>query len=92
MFWVRRLGREPGRLASSTRSWSWLWDGLIVRGRGVMDLWVVSNGFGIGVAVPGGGADGADGCEMAFWPVMTVPSARPAEIWCEKLELMAGMT
>ena len=32
------------------------------------------------------------GCEMAFWPVMTVPSARPALMWWLKLEFIAGMT
>ncbi len=33
---------------------------------------------------------GADGCEMEFWPVICVPSARPAEMWCVKLVLMTG--
>lgn len=46
----------------------------------------------MGETVEGGGAEGAEGWEMLFCPVMTVPSARPAEMWCEKLELMAGIT
>jgi len=29
---------------------------------------------------------------MLFWPVIMVPSERPAEMWWEKLELMAGIT
>ena len=29
---------------------------------------------------------------IAFWPVMIVPSARPAEMWWEKLLMMAGRT
>lgn len=28
-----------------------------------------------------GGAEGADGWEMEFWPVIMVPSSRPAEMW-----------
>lgn len=42
--------------------------------------------------VGGALADGAEGCEIEFCPVMTVPSFKPAEMWCEKLLLMAGMT
>jgi hypothetical protein len=29
---------------------------------------------------------------MLFWPTITEPSSRDAEMWCEKFELMAGMT
>lgn len=32
------------------------------------------------------------GWEMLFWPTITEPFAREAEMWCEKLELMAGIT
>lgn len=58
-----------------------------------------SDNMGVPILVPprkgvgiGGGADGAEGCEIAFWPVICVPSSRPAEIWWEKLLFMAGMT
>lgn len=34
----------------------------------------------------------SEGWEMLFWPVMMVPLARPAEMWCVKLVLMAGRT
>lgn len=36
--------------------------------------------------------EGAEGWEMAFWPVIIVPSCKPAEMWCEKLLLIAGIT
>lgn len=39
-----------------------------------------------------GSAVGAEGWLMLTWPVMVLPSARPAEMWCVKLELMAGRT
>ena len=39
-----------------------------------------------------GNAVGALGWLMAFWPVMTEPSSRPAEMWWVKLETMAGRT
>lgn len=32
------------------------------------------------------------GWEMAFWPVITIPSSRPAEMWWLKLLLIAGIT
>ena len=35
---------------------------------------------------------GADGWLMLTWPVMELPSARPAEMWWVKLELIAGRT
>lgn len=33
-----------------------------------------------------------DGCEMLFCPAIMVPSARMADMWWEKLVLMAGRT
>jgi len=30
------------------------------------------------------------GWEMEFWPVMMSPFARPTEMWCVKLVLIAG--
>jgi hypothetical protein len=45
-----------------------------------------SGACGSGIAV------GAEGWEMAFWPTMEEPSARPAQMWWEKLELTLGMT
>lgn len=46
------------------------------------------------VAVDGGsrGAEGVVGWEMEFWPVITVPSRRPALMWCVKFVFMAGRT
>ena len=29
---------------------------------------------------------------MLFWPTITEPSTKEAEMWCEKFELIAGMT
>lgn len=37
-------------------------------------------------------AVGSLGWLIAFWPVMAVPSARPAEMWWEKLLMMEGRT
>lgn len=37
-------------------------------------------------------AVGSLGWLMAFWPVIVEPSARPADMWWEKLEMMAGRT
>lgn len=48
--------------------------------------WVSSSG---GVVE---GPEGGDGWDIEFWPVMTVPFSRPAEMWWEKFELMAGIT
>ncbi len=71
MLGVRRVGREPGRVASSIVG--------LVGGGGIV-------GWSLFRAV------GSLGWLIAFWPVMTVPSARPAEIWCEKLLTMEGRT
>lgn len=98
MYCLRKDGREPGRLASSTRSCAE--SSLLKRRVSVMGLsgrlssatcaaWEeAARERGLVVV----SAEGADGCEMAFCPVMMVPSSRPAEMWCEKLELIAGMT
>ena len=73
---VRRVGREPGRVASS----------------------IVGLGGGGGIVVVDGWwwlllrAVGSLGWLIAFWPVMTVLSARPAEMWWEKLLMMEGRT
>lgn len=39
-----------------------------------------------------GNAVGALGWLIATWPAIVVPSSSPAEIWCVKLELIAGKT
>ncbi len=70
----RRVGREPGRLASS-----------IV----VSVLCGTSAGCS---AIPSFRAVGWLGWLMAFWPVIVEPSARPADMWWEKLLMMAGRT
>lgn len=93
MYCLRREGREPGRLASSTRSCaesSFEWRRSVLRGLSG----TVSRAGAAPVAewVVAGGAEVAEGCEMAFCPVMMVPSSSPAEMWCEKLELIAGIT
>ena len=65
----RRLGREPGRWASS---------------RPVSESPVSIDGVfweGSSAATEGAQAVGALGWLMAFCPVMVVPSARPAEMW-----------
>lgn len=71
MLGVRRVAREPGKVASSIV-------GLV--GGGGMEGWSLFR------------AVGSLGWLIAFWPVMTVPFARPAEMWCEKLEMMEGRT
>lgn len=83
MFGLLSEGREPGRLASSM--WSWLYRSRLVRVVGEISSSGSPVGvpgiFGVGGTVSagiGGGADGAEGCEMLFWPVITVPSPRPA--------------
>jgi len=43
-------------------------------------------------AVPNSSAVDIEGCEIEFWPVMTSPFARPTEMWCVKLVLIAGRT
>lgn len=75
MLGVRRVGREPGRVASS----------------------IVGLGGGRGGIVFGGSvlllrAVGSLGWLIAFWPVMMVPFAKPAEMWWEKLLMMEGRT
>ena len=37
-------------------------------------------------------AEECEGWEMEFWPVMVEPLARPTEMWCVKLVLIAGRT
>lgn len=70
MYCFRKVGRVPGRLASSIASWRSVSSYSVVVSRAVV----------------------SEGCEMLFWPVMTSPLARPAEIWWVKLVLMAGRT
>jgi len=38
------------------------------------------------------GKEGSLGCDIEFWPGMVSPLARPAQMWCVKLVLMAGRT
>lgn len=71
MYCLRRVGREPGRFASSMRSCS-------------------STSSNSGGAVPYSSAVDIVGWEMEFWPVMMSPFARPTEMWCVKLVLIAG--
>ncbi len=79
------MGREPGRFASSTRSCSES-SLLILRNCVCGDsgtLWRrVVDGDVRAVRFPASGEDdeGGNGCEMAFCPVITVPSFNPAEI------------
>lgn len=93
MYCLRNVGKEPGRFASSTRSCA---DNSLDSRRpvlrGLSGIVLISAAAPVVEYDTNGGADGAEGWDMAFWPVMTVPSCRPAEIWCEKLELIAGMT
>lgn len=89
MYCFRRVGREPGRLASSTRSWAL--SSLERREVGETGLSGGAEWEG-SVVVEKTSAEGAEGWEMAFWPVITVPSSKPADMWCEKLELIAGIT
>lgn len=96
MYCLRSVGREPGRFASSTRSCS---DNSFEMRRFSLcgDSGTVSRAVVEG-DVSAVGLDWSEeglvgrGCEMAFWPVMIVPSWRPAEMWWLKLELMAGIT
>lgn len=68
---LRREGREPGRFASSTLSDS----SVSVRRRdGEGGSWPCDCGLSVDSAL------GALGWLMAFWPVMTVPFVRPAEM------------
>lgn len=76
MYCRRSVGRLPGRLASSIRSCA------SVSVSSAAPLLLLTSGSDVGSL----------GCDMAFCPVMTVPSARPAEMWWEKLLLMAGRT
>ena len=74
----RRVGSEPGSVASS----------IVVSMPSVVgdDGWFVSSRLELLRAV------GALGWLIAFWPVIVLPSARPAEMWWEKLLMMAGRT
>lgn len=75
MLGERRVGREPGRVASSIVG--------LLGGGGIV---VVGWSLLVTKAV------GSLGWLIAFWPVMTVPFARPAEMWWEKFEMMEGRT
>lgn len=143
MYCLRREGREPGRVASSMRSWASVsrrtkvrddnpavaavvveWedlgrdggrgrgrvgledgvrrDGVEVRGVVVVDRTVgvsraaaaVTAAATVASSVSSSPASGrlvgAEGCDMAFWPVICVPSSKPALMWCVKLLFMAG--
>lgn len=46
----------------------------------------------VGAVVPFSRAVLSEGWDMLFWPVMTLPFARPAEMWFVKFVFMAGRT
>jgi hypothetical protein len=70
---LRREGREPGRFASSMRSWCSTSSSGVAREDESRE-------------------EGVDGWEIEFCPVMVVPLARPTQMWCVKLVLIAGRT
>ena len=80
MLGERRVGREPGRVASSIVG--------LGGGRGGIVVVVVIVGWSLFTRA----AVGSLGWLIAFWPVMIEPFARPAEMWWEKLEMMEGRT
>lgn len=83
MFLLRSVGREPGRWLSlyGRSSESEQASSPSARRR----LGLLSDGIGwIAVA--------SLGWEMLFWPTMTEPSTREADMWWENVEFIAGIT
>lgn len=87
MYCFRKVGKEPGKLASSTRSCSE--SSLLMRRVCVCgDTGTESKTVVDGEVKAVGFADDwmedeemeGNGCEIAFWPVITLPSSSPAEI------------
>lgn len=97
MFCWRRMGSEPGQLASSMESRASVW---LVMGMCVPSVLMLfgSGSWNAESSRAGkweedeGRAVGSLGWEIEFWPVMVSPLDKPARMWWEKFVLMAGRT
>lgn len=86
IYCFRSVGREPGRLASSTRSCSessFEIRRVCVRGDSGTESRTVVEGEVRAVGLADDWSEEEEvgsGWEMAFWPVITLPSSSPAEM------------
>ena len=82
---LRRMGRVPGKLASSIWSCSSVSTLMACARARVGDVEDEASGTGTALV-------GSLGWLMLFCPVMTVPSSRPAAMWWAKFVFNAGKT